>query len=191
MYNNSYYGNYRQITFEDCWSTADKFLAEYKDSGLYTTQNKITDSNAKILYYLLYSKFGGSVIASSNTNQFKYQVWCTIFEFGPTWEKRLDIQDKLRKLTEDELLSGGLMIYNHANNPSTAPSTTDKSELDYIDDQNTARRIQGKLQGYSLLNELLKTDVTASFLQKFSKFFITIVLPEKPLWYKTEEEPEE
>ena len=182
MWNNSLYGNYRQVKFTDVWQTAESFVTDYKSNGIETT---ISDKTATTLYYLLYSRYGNSVLASSDTNRFKYDVWATIFSYGPTWEKRLEIQNKLRNLTDDELFTGATQIYNHAYNPGTAPSTNTLDELTAINEQNTSKNKKGKMDAYAMLIALLETDVTESFLDKFKKLFLKVVQPELPLWYTT------
>ena len=183
MWNKSLYGNYRQVKFTDVWQTAESFVSDYKNNGIETT---ISDKTATTLYYLLYSRYGNSVLASSDTNRFKYDVWATIFSYGPTWEKRLEIQDKLRNLTDDELFTGATQIHNHAYNPGTAPSTNTLDELTAINEQNTSKNKKGKMDAYAMLIALLETDVTESFLDKFKKLFLKVVQPELPLWYATD-----
>lgn len=184
----SNYGNFRQIKFSDVWNEAEDFVNDYKNSGLAPTNNKISDDSATTLFYLLYSRYGNNVISSSDTNQFKYQVYELIYEFGPAWEKRVDIQNTLRNLTEDELLSGGDAIYNHAYNPSTTPSTDSETILNYINEQNVTKQKRAKLNAYAGLIELLNTDVTSRFVAKFQKLFLKLIQPEYPLWYITEED---
>ena len=180
---NSLYGNYRQVKFTDVWGDAQSFVNDYNTSGIEAT---ISDTSAQTLYYLLYSRYGNNTIASSDTNRFKYDVFATIFSYGPTWEKRVDIQKKLRELSDDELFTGSTKIYNHAYNPGTAPSTATLDELAAINEQNTSKDKRSKMEGYSILLSLLETDVTESFLDKFKKLFLKIVQPELPLWYATE-----
>lgn len=183
MWNKSLYGNYRQVKFTDVYPDVATFLAEYNNNGIKTT---ISQDSATTLYYLIYSRFGNSVIASSDTNRFKYDLFGTIFSYGPTWEKKLDIQEKLRNLTDDELFAGATQIYNHAYNPGTAPSTGTLDELPAINEQNTSKYKKDKMSGYAMLVSLLDTDVTESFISKFKKLFITVVQPELPLWYATD-----
>lgn len=183
MWNKSLYGNYRQVKFTDVYPDVATFLAEYNNNGIKTT---ISQDSATTLYYLIYSRYGNSVIASSDTNRFKYDLFGTIFSYGPTWEKRLDIQEKLRNLTDDELFAGSTQIHNHAYNPGTAPSTGTLDELPAINEQNTSKYKKDKMSGYAILVSLLDTDVTESFISKFKKLFITVVQPELPLWYATD-----
>lgn len=183
MWNKSLYGNYRQVKFTDVYPDVATFLSDYNSNGIKTT---ISQDSATTLYYLIYSRFGNSVIASSDTNRFKYDLFGTIFSYGPTWEKRLDIQEKLRNLTDDELFAGSTQIHNHAYNPGTAPSTGTLDELPAINEQNTSKYKKDKMSGYAMLVSLLDTDVTESFISKFKKLFITVVQPELPLWYATD-----
>ena len=179
---NTDYQVYRTNTFQEIWDSAAKFVAEYKANGIKTT---ITDDNCTTLYYLLYAKYGNNPIASSDENRFKYAVWATIFKYGPTWEKRLEIQDKLRALSEDDLLRSGKSIFNHAYNPSTEPSTGSLEELPGINEQNTNQYVKSKIDAYGSLMEILRTDVTEQFLGEFKKLF-KICLVENPLLYVTD-----
>ena len=141
------------------------------------------------LYYLLYSKYGNNSIASSDHNQFKYKVMSLIFEYGPAWKTRLKLQDKLSglDLDGDDVLRGTTAIYNHAENPDTDPSTTttpiEYKTIEGINSQNTTSYRRGKLEGYNMLAQLIETDVTQEFLDKFKNLFIKFVGPQKPLWY--------
>lgn len=181
MYN-SLYGNFRTRKFADIFPTVDEFITEYAATPL----NVISQQDATVLYYLLYGNYGNSCIASDDENQFKYKLYSIIFEYGPTWAKRLEVQKTIRELTENDLISGGKAIYNHASNPETLPSTATLEELNYIDNQSTTNYKKSKIEGYAMLIDLLDTDVTAEFINKFKKLFIMIVEPELPLWYAME-----
>lgn len=186
-YHGSYYGSYRQRKFSDIWKEADKFLEEYKASGLYAANNKVSDDGITTIYYLLYSNYGGSTIASSNEQQFKYQIFTTIYQYGPTWEQKIDLQNKIRNLTEEELEMGTLTVYNKALNPGSKPAavagTTSPDVLQYINEQNSSYAKKNKLSKYLEQYSMLDDDVTGEFCTKFKKFFLQIVLPERPLYY--------
>lgn len=182
-YSGSLYGSYRQKRFTDVYERVEDFLADYKDCGIPTT---ISDSSAQTLFYLLYGSYGNDVVASSDINRFKYKLFSIIFQYAPNWEKQLEIQNKLRGLTEDDIRLGSRQIYNTAQNPSTEPSTGTTDELQYINNQNVTKNQRGVLEGYATLLSLLRTDVTQEFLNRFRKLFLTIVQPEEPLLYITE-----
>lgn len=179
---NSLYGNYRQVKFTDVYPDATTFVNDYTTSAIPTT---ISNDTATTLYYLLYSRYGNSVIASSDTNRFKYDLFATIFSYAPTWEKRLDVQEKLRELSDAELITGQTTINNHSYNPSTSPSTSTLDELTTINEQVTQKGKRDKLTAYMELSRALWTDVTEQFLDKFQKLFLIILQPELPLWYAT------
>lgn len=183
VYNDSLYGNYRTKKFTDYFPNVSSFKTEFEDSPLKADFQ--SDTTVDTLYYLLYARYGNSTIASSDPNQFKFKLWTIIFSYGPSWEKRLDIQKELRGLTENDLITGSTQIYNHSYNPSTAPSTSTLDELTTINEQNTQKQKRSKLDAYSFLWDLLDTDVTTEFLNRFQGLFLKIVEPELPLWYVT------
>ena len=301
----------------EVWSDASGFLTDYQNVGIPTT---ISNQNATTLYYLLYARYGNTPIANYDENQWKYKMFSIIFQYGPTWEKRLDIQTTLRGLQIADLVDNGSYralssqsgsetssktgsdnntrtlnttekntgtsalantgtdttastgtqsvartgtvgttgetedIKNHAFNPSTAPAQNAYSPLSYINEQHAtkndvnstvtnnltdtttndlenqtthnttstttndlsrsdtgtitdARAITdstsaenssqnetttvmtaGKLKAYEKLLELLETDVTGEFINKFKVCFKQFVMPERHMIYVTEEE---
>lgn len=178
----SLYGNFRTRKFTDVWDSAEDWLAEYLSNPLAV----LSEDAAIQLFYLLYGRYGNSHIASSDETQFKYKMYGIIFQYGPAWEKRLDIQKKIRELTDEEIERGSRQVFNHAYNPSTDPTTASLDELNYINEQNTVGQKKSKLDAYGNVLALLETDVTEEFISKFKKLFLTVVEPELPLWYTTE-----
>lgn len=145
----------------------------------------ITSNLSTTLYYLLYAKYGNSTIASQDPAQFAYKVFTTIFMYAPAWKMRLQIQEKLLNLSPDDasVSEGTVMLYNHAENPDTTPTSGTFDTLGGINSQNTSNVKRGKLEGYAMLNALITTDVTEEFLGKFKKLFLKVVSPQQPLWY--------
>ena len=177
------YGNYRTRKFADIWPSADAFIQDYQASAI---PQKLKVADATTLYYLLYARYGNSSIANSDENQFKYKIFSTIYIGGATWAKKQEIQDKLREMTEDEILAGTKAINNHAYNPQTAPTTDTVEELEYINEQNTTKYKKSKLDGYALLWAILNDGVTERFLREFRYHFLVVVEPQLPLWYVTD-----
>lgn len=177
---------YSTILFTDVWESVNDFLYDYQNNGIPKTID--VAKSAQTLYYLLYARYGNNPIANRDVNQFKAKVMSIIFSYGPTWEKRLDIQAKLRNLTDDQILVGAKAIYNQALNPSEAPGTGTLEELGYINQQNTTNYKKAPMEAYGQLWELLSIDVTTEFINKFKVCFKTFVMPERPLVYETEED---
>lgn len=182
-------GNYYNRKFKEIFPNTQAFIANYRSTDLQL--ESITDDNLGVLYALLYARYGNSVIAADDETQFAYEVFSIIFMYGPTWVKRLEVQDALRKLSIEDLQLGSKAIYNTALNPSTGPSTNTLTELNYINQQNTTNHKKSKLEAYGNLMALLETDVTEEFINRFKKLFMIIVQPNYPLWYITTPEEQE
>lgn len=178
---------YSTRLFTDIYESVNDFVYDYNNIGI---PKIISVDNVTTLYYLLYARYGNSPIANYDENQFKYKVFSIIWQYGPTWEKRLSVQTTLRSLSEEDLLKGAISIYNHAYNPETAPSTVDTDQLNYVNDQNVSKHTKNKLAAYSELLSLLETDVTGEFLNRFSICFKKFARPGTYL-YVTEEEDED
>lgn len=178
---------YSTRLFTDIYSDVSNFLIDYHDNGIPAS---ITDDSASTLFYLLYAKYGNNPIANGDEYQFKLKVFSIIFTSGPTWERRLDIQEKLRTLSDSDLLLGAKAIYNNAVNPGDAPGTQTLDELTYINAQNTTNYKKSKMEAYAQLLDLLDADVTTEFINKFKVCFKTFVSNERPLIYVEDEEIE-
>lgn len=188
--NQNLLGNYYNRTFSQIFPEPSMFESAYLTSGLYDSANSI--EKITLLYYLLYAKYGNSVIASYDENRFMYELFSIIFMYGPTWETKLKIQEEMRGLlATGELLDGGTNINNHSYNPSTAPNTDAFDPLTTINDQTANRRKKSKMEAYGSLLANLKTDITKEFIDRFAKLFLVIVEPNEPLWYTTTPEEQE
>lgn len=183
MMSNSLYGNYRTRTLMDIFPDETSFLLENENNPL----KVLSQDDAKVLYYLLYARYGNNSIASSDENRFIYQLFSIIYSYGPTWLKRVELQKKLRELSDEDLVIGTKQIFNQSYNPGSAPSTASLEELLTINTQNTSSTRKSKIEGYALLTALLETDVTEQFLDKFKRLFISMVAPQEPLWYEMDE----
>ena len=184
---------YSTVLFTNIWDDVDDFKSDlaaspfagcihYGESSGGVTQ----PDNVSLVFYLLYARYGNNPIANLDENQWKFKIFSIIYQYGPTWEKRLDLQKKIRNLTDAELLTGSKAIHNHAFNPSTTPSTGSLDELTYINDQQTSSYKKNKLDAYTQQWDMLETDVTEEFLVKFKKCFKNFVSPEQPLLYVTD-----
>ena len=123
MNNLPLYGNNLTYRFVDVYINVESFIADYKNQNTEFPNKipaKISDNNAELLYYMLYAAHGNDAIANSDINQFKYRLFSTIFKYGPAWQQRLKIQDKLTSLNLDDendlkkIITGSTSYYNRA-----------------------------------------------------------------------------
>lgn len=171
------------LKFREVYNSADSFYTDYTSYGIPTT---ISETNCKTLFYLLYAKYGNSHFANRDLVQSKLKIFSTIFKYGPTWEKKLEIQNNLRLLELADLQEGSKQITNHANNPNTAPGTSALDELEYIDEQHAVNYKKNKVDAYATLWNMLATDVTEEFINRFNKIFTFVTLEEDVYLYEEE-----
>lgn len=142
-----------------------------------------TKGTMTTLYYLLWARYASSHIRSDYPQQWKMKIMMTVFEYGPTWSKRLEIQEKVRNMSDEEIQKGTIMTYNTAMNPDGAPTTETWETLKGINSQNKNLYQRGKLDSYAYIDQILKTDVTREFVEKFKKFFDIMASPGMKLDY--------
>lgn len=195
MANNEMLPQYSTVLFTDVWDNAEDFKSDFSDSpfdgSIKDGSSTNEPDNVSLIFYLLYARYGNNPIANLDITQWKYKIFSVMFQYGPTWEKRLNIQEALRNLSDADMLVGSKAIHNHALNPSTTPSTGSLDELTFINDQNTSSLKKSKMDAYMQLWDLLRTDVTEEFLIQFKKCFKVFVSPEMPLLFEDSEEEEE
>lgn len=189
MNNLMYSESFRTRKFGNIFPTFEEFSTYKEECGLPIA---IGETTTQTLYILLLGRYGNAHIASINEDQFKLKLMSLIFMHAPIWEKRLDIQAKLRNLTEEEIKQGTKAIYNHAFNPANEIDTDPDTIITSINDQNTTSYARSKIGAYTYLYNILDDDITENFLNRFKNLFLTVVQPQAPLFFGTiEEEYEE
>lgn len=188
---------YNTKTFNDIYSDSTDFLADYNE---YETSignvNKINadrtvsspDKYVDITWTLLTARYGNTPIANLSESQFKMKLFSIMFQYAPTWAKRLEMQTEIRDLTLNDLKDNGKYITNIAANPQTSPSTQDLTEIGYIDQQSTNNQLAGVASAYAKLMDLLKTDVCDYYLDCFKVLFKKVLVPDVNYIYITEDE---
>ena len=175
---------YNTMTLIEIYPNFDDFKTDYESMPFPTT---ITETSLQTTYFLLVGRYANNPIANMSLDQFKYKLFGLIWQYAPTWEKKVDIQEKIRTLTDEDISKGSISIFNKALNPQEDPNTTSLDELEYINEQNTNRTKRGKLEGYSALWNVLVDDVTEKYLRRFKPCFKTFI-PRAKTIYCTEEE---
>lgn len=126
MSNVKMFPQYDTKLMTEVWSSASEFLTDYQAAGIPTT---ISNQNATTLYYLLYARYGNTPIANYDENQWKYKMFSIIFQYGPTWEKRLNIQDTLRGLQISDLVDNGSFheLFSHSASETSSKTGSDNN----------------------------------------------------------------
>lgn len=172
-------------TFNEIYPTLNDFITDYNGCGIPPLVN---EENVSTLFYLLSASYGPWQIASNTSDVFALKLFQIIWQYGPTWEKRLDIQSKIRNLSDDEIQLGSKAIYNKALNPGTDPHTNSLEEIDAILEQNTTNYKKSKLEAYTQVWLLLENDVTQAFLNRFKPLFSKWNLDSRAIYIERDEE---
>lgn len=193
------YGSSRTRSFADIFPNFETFRDAWLDTVFSKQAVLIIDlvpegtpnpdaTTLNLIYELLLARYANSTIASSDENRFVLQCMATIFQYAPAWRKRLEIQHQLHRmeLDSDEFLRGSAMITNISLNPSEDPGTNSMEPLSTTNQRNESIQKRDRFKALAILEELLKTDITGAFIDKFRPLFRTIVAPQRPLFYTTE-----
>ena len=168
---------YNTAVFTDVFPDFASFKATFDDDFDKYAKDCITATNLKTLYYLLFARYGANPIVNYSEDIFKAKIVGITLQKGPTWERKLALQKTLRDLTESDLLSGARTMFNRAVHPEQEPGTDTDTELTYINAQDVSKQRRSKLDAYSYLQDVLKTDVTEEFIQSYAKLFSKFVSP--------------
>ena len=192
------YGSSRTRSFADIFPDFETFQSAWNQTTFSQQATALNENipegsaaqNLLLIYELLLARYANSTIASSDENRFALQCMATIFQYAPAWIKRLEIQHTLHEmdLSSDEFLRGSAQIFNTSLNPSEDPATDTMTPLSTINQQNVNIQKRDKFKALAILEELLKTDITGAFIDRFRPLFRTIVAPQRPLFYTTETE---
>ena len=155
---------YNVLVFTDIYPSAEDFDDFYTNTGL--LESEINSAFLQKLWFMLYARYGNDPIAGSDITQWQYRVLEKINAYAPTYIKKDSIQKALRALDESDMREGYKSIFNHAINPSKAPSTDNTEELPYISDQNVNKTKKNKVDGYLTLWEALKSNLLDEFISK-------------------------
>lgn len=165
-----------QKTFSDIYSSYESFSEDFSGLGGVFVQH-LSETFEKKTFYLLTAYYGDLAISGyRNETRWKLKLFALIAEYGPEWETKTDLQEKLRAMTIDQIKEQGLSIRNSAYNPDNSPSDASLKELQYISSQQTARDtvndLEATLQKYGALADGLDQDYMAHFKPLFSKFLL-------------------
>jgi hypothetical protein len=180
-----YYNSFDGQRFIEVFPDIDTFTTSINGAGIPLSFQE--NNTLSTIYYLLLGRYANDIIASSDTGRFVTECASLIFQYGPTWERNMKVQEELRALDIEQLKVGAIDIHNHSYNPGSAPSTQTMEELPTINDQNVSKRKRSAPEAYSLLMSLMDDTLTDKFLDKFRKLFLRLVAPTTPVLYDVEE----
>lgn len=186
-----YIGSYSTRTFGEIFPTSTDFATFYSSCGVpakLRTRTTLAQYDINAIYALLCAEYMNEHVRSASEDRFKLAVMKTIFSYGPTWQREMEMQDKLLDMTDADMLKGSKQLYNHAANPNTTPAVSSVEELTYIDDQNATHNFRNALDAYGDLMSLLDDKPTERFISKFKPLFGVIAYPGNTIYFESEED---
>lgn len=182
---------YNTKNFTEIFPTFESFKDCFDNDFQSYAKDCIDADSLKTLYWLLFARYCSNPIVNYTVNLFKAKLVANTFQKGPTWVKRLSLQNSLRNLTDEDLLSGAKTIFNRALHPQTEPGTDTGEYLSYINAQDVSKIKRSKIDAYAYLNDVLKNDVTEEFIDSYAKLFSKVVSPTITRIYENDIEDDE
>lgn len=182
---------YNTKTFSDVFPDFESFKHCFDNDFQAYAKDCISATSLKTLYWILYSRYCDNPIVNYSIINFKAKMVSNTYQKGPAWERKLSLQKSLRDLTETDLLAGARTIFNRAVHPEAEPGTDTDTELSYINAQDVSKQRRSKLDAYSYLQDVLKTDVTEEFIKSYAKLFSKFVSPTVTRIYENDIEEED
>ena len=187
---------YNTKIFTEIYPDFASFKHDFDEEFGQYAKDCISETSLKTLYWMLYSRYASNPIVNYSVINFRSKIVSITYQKGPTWERKLALQKTLRELSDADLLSGARTIFNMAAHDSSEPSTLSTEETTFIDSQNVSKQMRSKLDAYSYLQDILKTDVSEDFIRAYKDLFSKFVSPTVQWIYEneieeTDEEEEE
>lgn len=115
---------YKTKTFSEIYDSAEAFVNDAKNN--FSMLDNISDDNKTILYYLLFGRYGNSPISNWDEYQFKTKLFSIMFQYGPTWQKKMEIQNTLRGLQLADLIDDGSLheLFEHTGSQNSSKTGT-------------------------------------------------------------------
>lgn len=169
-------------TIAESYEPSETFENTVASNTVLDLSTLLTPSSISVTYQILTSRYGESEITNNSTLKFVSKLLLVMYQYAPTWERKLGIQATLRSLSEDDLRVGSRIISTHAYNPSDvpeAPNVVDE-EIVTVNDQNVNKNKKSKMDAYGMLWTLLTNDVTEDYIRRFKNLFRTVLSND---WY--------
>ena len=172
------------MSFSNIYDDYETFISDYNTFKDLTQINFKNTEFLKHIYLILMGEYASSSISNMSVDQFKIRFWTRVNQYGPQYERELEIQKDLINLTEKDLETSSSVIYNSAINPANTVEDPSSTLIKELNTQNTTFHKRSKLDAYAYLKSLLDKNLSSEFVSKFKGLFTYIYVgPE--LYYKT------
>lgn len=169
-----------RLKFKDVFTNQNDFINAVgyleSDGTIYEGTSKVTpvlsDDQTYQCYYLLMSRYYDSTFKLTDKDSIARRFGAILASYGAVWAKHKEINQKVRNMSEDEIIEGQTSVSNNASNPSIEPSTQTLEELTYIDNQLVNKTKRSKLNAYEQFKDMIDSEKDEWLINKFKDLFI-------------------
>lgn len=180
-----------QKTFLEVYPKYEDFTSDKTEFSFFAP-NDVTDDYYQKTYYLIVSRYGDTPISGySDEARWRLRFWQVISEYLPEYQVKCEMQKTIRSMTLDEFAEAGKLVNNTALNPNTAPSDSSLDELQYINQQNVARRKLSQADAIQRKLSMLEDGMDDDLLDHFKDLFSVVMLTDVPLHVYQEEDDDD
>lgn len=149
---------------------------------------KLTEEEEKYLFILLYSRYADSPTRYTNASLFLMNIQKEIMAHYPTVLAIIRDQKKMRDTSDDEFARGGRLIINAGAHNTANVSTDTREGLKQLDSQQINNAERATIDILMQRMEIYRSDVEDRFLNKFVRYFVQIIYPQRDLLFYTDAE---
>lgn len=161
-------------TFYEQYPNVDKFVEMWNVSPFKI--DTISQEEIRNMYYQLVSEYMVSHFAFIEPLQIDLQVAKTIYNYYPNLKKKLDLQDQILKMTEEDLADGNTAINSSMSNPDTDEISPSDATLPYTASKSIQTRKYSKPDRYTRQYNLIVDGLYDLYIKRFKSLFLTLIV---------------
>lgn len=183
-----YTNSYITRKFGEIWVDEPTFTAEMFKLMTDAYDTTLTEAQCKRLFYELSARFTGSNVRYTDEFQFKLRLGSIMSQYGPLYFSNLELVAQAQGTELDQFMTAGKTLMNAAQNNATLPGVGTDQELPYVNSQNVVNTKRAIDIALDAKKSFLRDEFTKQFYTRFNELFISIIYPQMPMWFITEEE---
>lgn len=180
-------------TPEDLWQTTDMFYNDFMASPFSgdVDNNLYNRADLDKVFWHLMSKYDESHYSYKSDDKCKLKTFHVIHQYLPTYLKRIELQERIRNMTDQDLFDSGKQVVKSANTPDVEEDMNSLSTPQYTDNIQVQNRQSAKLLAIQQQYGSILDNVWDEFIDKFAFLFKKFMFIPYDYIYINEEGDEE
>lgn len=143
----------------------------------------MTAAEKDYLFTLLYSRYADSHSRYTNESLFILNLKKEIMVHYPAVMAMIRDQKTLRDTTDKEFANAGRMILNVAGHNTANISTETREGIEQLDSQQIQNNERARIDVLFQRMDMYRSDMEDRFLNRFVRYFVQIIYPQRDLLY--------